>query len=165
MGPVVVKRNVILRSIVTAKLREELSTELQDAATEVEQRMGQLDFQTKAYISDLQRTNLQQAIAVRKQVETEKKRQEELRDTLLERKAMVEELEDDTEVVRGTLESNVEIDVGDNIAEILGGIEIVTKDDEVVEIRKRSTDEPQASVTDIIESARTQSQGQGRPNG
>lgn len=159
MSSVTIKRNVILRSIVTPKLREELARELQNAAEEIEQRIQQIDVQTRSYITDLQRTDLQQAMVVRKQIETEKKRQEELKDALLERKAQVEELEDGSEVVRGTLESFVEISIGDDLAQILGGIEIVTKDDEVVEVRQREAlDEPEESVTQIIEQARPQSQ-------
>jgi hypothetical protein len=158
MPSVTIKRNVLLRSIVTEKLRKELAAELQSAADEVEQRVQQLDFQTRAYITDLQRTDLQQAMAVRKQVEAEKQRQRDLRDALLERKAQVEVLEDGAEVVRGTLESFVEVNVGDNLEEILSGVEIVTKDDIVVEIRqRRASEEPEESVTEIIEHVRNQS--------
>ncbi len=159
MSSVTVKRNVVLRSIVTPKLREELANDLEEAATEITQRIQQIDFQTRAYITDLQRTNLQQAMSVRKQVEAEKKRQEELRDALLERKAQVVELEDGTEVVRGTLESFVEIKVGDNLGQILGGVEILTKDDEIIEIRQRENlDEPEESVVQLLEEARSRGQ-------
>lgn len=160
MASVTIKRNVLLRAIVNERLRVELGQELQTAADEVEERMQQLDFQTRAYITDLQRTNLQQAMAVRKQVEAEKKRQQELRDTLLERKAEVQELKDGAEIVRGTLESLVEISEGDNIAELLGGVEIVTRDDVVVEIRRRSSvdgDEP--SISRLLEEAKSQQAG------
>lgn len=157
MSSVTIKRNVVLRSIVTDQLRAELSGELEAAAEELAQRIQQLDFQTRAYITDLQRTNLQQAMAVRKQVEAEKKRQQELRDALLERKAQVEELEDGAEVIRGTLESLVEVKVGDNLARVLGGVEIVTKDDEVVEIREREKlDEPAEDLSQIIQEVRAQ---------
>ena len=46
----------------------------------------------------------------------------------------------------------VEIKVGDNIAEVLGGVEIVTKDNEVVEIRQRQMieEEDEAPATPII---------------
>ena len=42
--------------------------------------------------------------------------------------------------------------VGDNIAEVLGGVEIVTKDNEVVEIRQRQMieEEDEAPATPII---------------
>lgn len=157
MSSVTIKRNVVLRSIVTEQLRTELSGELEAAAEELAQRIQQLDFQTRAYITDLQRTNLQQAMAVRKQVEAEKKRQQELRDALLERKAQVEELEDGAEVIRGTLESLVEVKIGDNLARVLGGVEIVTKDDEVVEIREREElDESVEDLSQIIQEVRAQ---------
>lgn len=161
MAPVTVKRNVLLRSVVTEGLRKELGDELQSAADEIDDRLQQLDFQTKAYITDLQRTNLQQAMTVRKQVETERKRQEELRDALLERKAQMQELEDGSEVVRGTLESFVDIDVGDDLTEVLGGMEILTKDNEVIEIRRVTTLEAQGSMSEIIAQARSQEQEQG----
>jgi hypothetical protein len=131
-----IKRNVVLRSIVTENLRHDLSQQLQAAAEEMDRRMSEMDAQTRAYITDLQRNNLQQAMAVRKQIEAEKKRQQDMRDAMLERKAAVEELEDGTEVTRGTLESFVEVKVGDNLRAILGGVQIVTKDDQVIEIRE-----------------------------
>jgi hypothetical protein len=138
---VLVKRTVILRAIVTDELKQQVSDELQGAVEEIEQRVQQLDFSTKAYVTDLQRADLQRAMAVRKQIEAEKQKQNELRDALLERKAQVAELENDQEVIRGTLESFVEISEGDDLAVLLGGTEIVTKDGLVTEIRQRRPEE------------------------
>jgi hypothetical protein len=141
MMGVQVKRTVILRAIVTDELKQQVSEELQSAADEIEQRVQQLDFSTKAYITDLQRADLQRAMAVRKQIEAEKQKQNELRDALLERKAQVAELENGQEVIRGTLESFVEINEGDDLSVLLGGTEIVTKDGLVTEIRQRRPEE------------------------
>lgn len=138
---VLIKRSVILRAIVTDELKKQVGEELQGAADEIEQRVQQLDFSTKAYITDLQRADLQRAMAVRKQIEGEKQKQNEVRDALLERKAQVAELENGQEVIRGTLESFVEINQGDDLATLLGGTEIVTKDNVVVEIRQRRPEE------------------------
>ena len=155
MSSVMVKREVVLRSIVTDGLRAQLLAEMQTAAEEVQSRIEQLDFQTRAYITDLQRTNLQQAMTVRKQVDAEKKRHEDLLDALKERRAQVEELENDSEITRGTMESWVEINVGDNLRSVLGGVEIVTKDDEVVDIRQRSADEQvEDSVSKLLNETR-----------
>ncbi|MCE5238912.1 YlqD family protein [bacterium] len=136
-----VKRTVILRAIVTDELKQQVSDELQGAADEIEQRVQQLDFSTKAYITDLQRADLQRAMAVRKQIEAEKQKQNELRDALLERKAQVAVLQNGQEVIRGTLESYVEINEGDDLSVLLGGTEIVTKDGIVIEIRQRRPEE------------------------
>ncbi len=134
---VTIKREIVLRSIVTDQLKRELAEELQRGADELEQRIQQLDFSAKGYIAELQRADLQQAISVRKRVEAEKNRQQELRDSLLERKKQVEVLDNDTEIIRGTLESSVEVNVGDDLSVLLAGTEIVTKDDVVIEIRER----------------------------
>lgn len=138
---VLIKRTVILRAIVTDELKQQVGEELQAAADEIEQRVQQLDFSTKAYITDLQRADLQRAMAVRKQIEGEKQKQNEVRDALLERKAQVAELENGKEVIRGTLESFVEINQGDDLAVLLGGTEIVAKDNVVIEIRQRRPEE------------------------
>lgn len=145
-----VKRNVILRAIVTDQLKTQVSEELQSAAKEIEERIVQLDFSTKAYITDLQRSDLQRAMAVRKQVEAEKQKQSEMRDALLERRAQVQVLENDTEVIRGTLESFVEINEGDDLALLLGGVEIVSKDDIVLEIRQLRPSEEPAEAPSLI---------------
>jgi len=134
---VTIKREVVLRSIVTDQLKEELAQELQQAADELEQRIQQLDFSARGYIAELQRADLQQAVNFRKRVEAEKTRHQELRDSMLERRKQVEVLDIGTEIIRGTLESFVEVNVGDDLTVLLAGTEIVTKDGVVIEIRER----------------------------
>ena len=151
MTGIIVKRTVILRSVVTDQLKQELDEELQRAIDEIDQRIQQIDFRTQPYITDLQRSNILLAIAIRKQVETEKDKQRQVRDTLQQRKEQVQALQNGDEVIRGTLESQVEVQAGDNLAEILAGVEIVTKDDMVVEIRQRKlADLEQEQVPEII---------------
>jgi len=151
MPDVIVKRNVILRSIVTDKLKQELDEELQRAIDEIDQRIQQIDFRTQPYITDLQRTNIQQAMAIRKQVEAEKTKQQQLREQLRQRKEQIQALQNGDEVIRGSLESQVEIEEGDNLTEVLAGVEIITEDDVVVEIRQRQiADLEQEDVPQII---------------
>ncbi len=153
-----IKRSVILRSIVTETLKKELHDELQEAIREIDARVAQLEIGTRAYITDLQRSNIQQAMAVKKQVEAEKAKQTDLKEELVRRDKMVQELELDKEIVRGQLESQVEVNVGDNLAELLSGVEIVTKDDVVVDIRTikpgEADDETLTVVTRLDEANR-----------
>jgi hypothetical protein len=135
---VIIKRNVILRAIVTPALRQDIQAEIDRAIEDVEARMQQIDFQTKPYLQELQRTNLQQAIQVRKQIEAEKQKHEDLRAALGERKTQITSLRDGDEIVRGTLESWVEVSEGDDLGEVLAGTEIVVEDEKVVEIRKHA---------------------------
>ena len=157
---VVIKRSVILRSVVTEQLKEQLNEELQNNIDEIDQQIQQIDFRTQPYITELQRSNIQQAMAVRQQVNQEKEKQRSMREALLERMKQVEELKLDEEVIRGALESQVEVEEGDNLAEILGGREIVTKDDVVIEIRQRvPIEEEEAPAIITAQASRTGDEG------
>ncbi len=131
-----IKREVILRAIVTEALKTDLDREFSMAIDELDRQITRLDIGARQYVTDLQRTDIQQAMAVRQQIEGEKKRIQQSKDDLIQRRRQVEGLEVDAEIIRGTIESNVEIKVGDNLQTALRGVEIVLKDDEVVEIRE-----------------------------
>lgn len=138
---VLIEREVIWRSIVTDQLKDELQAELDQAAVQVDQRIEQIDEQSKSYIQGLQRQDLQQAMQLRKRIDAEKKRHQELKDQILERKEQVGVLDNGSEVVRGTLDSFVELEEGDNMRVAMGGTEIVTKDGVIVEIREHEPQE------------------------
>ncbi len=131
---IMLKRQVLWRAIVTPALREEISQDLQDAIDEIDKRIQQLEFSTKAFLAS-QRGDLQQALEMRRVVEEERKRQEAARDELLQRKAQVEQLQDETEIIRGVLEGWVEVSEGDDLMKALGGTEIVTRDGKILAIR------------------------------
>jgi len=153
MASVTVKRSVLLKAIVTERLKTEVAAELQEAADEIARRIEELDTAGRRYITDLQRTDLQRAMALRTQVETEKKRQQEVRDQLLARREEVGKWEMGTEVTRGTIEGFVEVNEGDNLAVLLGGTELVVEDDVVKTIRQLSPAELSTRLQDAIASA------------
>jgi len=133
---VTIKREVILRAIVTEGLKEQLDQEFTEAVEQIDRRITQLDIGARQYVTELQRTDIQQAMAVRQQIEAEKRRYRGAKDELIQRQRAVAALEIGAEVIRGTLESQAEVRVGDNLATALRGVEIVLRDDEVVEIRE-----------------------------
>lgn len=133
---VTIKRDVILRAIVTEKLKEQLDEEFEEAIGQIDQRITQLDIGARQYITEMQRSDIQQAMALRQQIEAEKRRMRQAKDQLIQRQRAIAELELGSEIIRGTLESEAEISVGDNLQTALRGVEIVVKDDEVVEIRE-----------------------------
>jgi len=133
---VTIKRDVIMRAVVTDSLKEQLDEEFSDGIRQVDERITQLDVGARQYVTELQRSDIQQAMAVRQQVEAEKRRYRQVKDELIQRQRAIRELEVGSEVIRGTLEGEVEIRVGDNLQTALRGVEIVVRDDEVVEIRE-----------------------------
>ena len=94
-----------------------------------------MEFQSRRYLLELQKTNLSQAMAVRDEIEKEKRKQQRVKEEILNRKKQVAELPDGERFLRGTLEGFVEASVGENLRDLLGGAEIVVKDDIIVEIK------------------------------
>lgn len=133
---ITLKRQVIWRAVVTQQLREELSEELQGAADEIDEQIQQIEFSTKAYITNLQRADLSQALEIRRQVEGEKKRRQDQRDQILKQKEQVTQLSDGQEIIRGVLEGSVDVEIGDDLSKALAGYEIVTKDGKITEVRE-----------------------------
>ena len=153
MASVTIRRNILLKAIVTDRLREEVTTELQQAADQIAQRVEELDTAGRRYITDLQRTDLQRAMALRQQVEAEKQRQQEVRERLLQRREEVAGWKNGEEVVRGTVEGFVEVNEGDNLGVLLAGTEMVVEDDVVKAIRELSPDELSTTVREALAAA------------
>jgi hypothetical protein len=135
MTTVTLRRPLAYRVIVTEKFRQEMTEELQRAADDVQAQIEQLEFQSRRYLLELQKTNLSQAMAVRDEIEKEKRKQQRVKEEILNRKKQVAELPDGERFLRGTLEGFVEASVGENLRDLLGGAEIVVKDDIIVEIK------------------------------
>jgi hypothetical protein len=136
MASLTIRRPVALQVIVTEEFKKELTEELQEAADAAERRMEQIDYQARHLLAELQRQNLNQAMAARQQIEAEKRKQEAVRKELLQQIEEVGKLELGSEFPRGTLEGTVEIKDGDNLFAKLGQTAIVVKDGVVVEIRE-----------------------------
>ncbi|NMC82950.1 MAG: hypothetical protein GYA63_08880 [Armatimonadetes bacterium] len=130
-----IKRPVAVVAIVTETFKKELIDELEASIEEVNNNQQALDSQARRYLLQLQSTDLTQSSAFRRQVEVEKAKMDQVK---AERKAQLEaaqNLEIGSEFPRGTVESVVDLNVGDNLFDRLGKAEIVVKDDVIVEIR------------------------------
>lgn len=131
-----VRRSIAIIAIVTEQLKEDLKAELQEAMDATQQRIDQMEFQSRRFLSDLQATDLTQAMAARRQIEAEKRRHEALKQELADQLGEVENLELGSEFPRGTVEGLVEVNVGDDLMKQAAGASIVIKDGVILEIRE-----------------------------
>jgi hypothetical protein len=136
MASISVKRSVGVVVIVTEEFKEELKTELRQAAEEAQRRIEQMELQSRRYLAELQRTDLNQAIAARRQIEAERRRQDALKQEIQRQVEEAEKLEIGSEYPRGTLESMVELQHGDDLTDKLTGSQIVIKDGVIVDVRE-----------------------------
>ncbi|MFQ6133141.1 MAG: YlqD family protein [Armatimonadota bacterium] len=134
MASVTIRCPVVLKAIVTDKLKQEMTEELQQRLDQSDQEIAQIEeYRSQAY-TELAKTDIQRAMAVRRQLEAHKRQKEQEKEQLAELVEQVQGLEVGVEVVRDVLESSAEVNEGDNLREIRS-MEIVVRDDIVEAIR------------------------------
>jgi len=133
MGITVV-RPVVVKAIVTEVFKRQYLSELEDTVNRVDAVIAQIDTQIRR--TELERQIAPQARAIRQQLEVERSRQEAARMELAARIKEAEALELQSEFSQGTVESTVELSVGDNFFTRLARAEIVIKDGIVIEVRE-----------------------------
>ncbi len=129
------KRQVLLKAVVTDKLKQQLVEDVQDAIKRVEEAQDELERQSRRMMLELQRTDLNRAMAFRQQLDVEKRRQEDAKAELQEQLNEYQNLTLGEEITRGALEGHIEVKVGDNLLEKMGLAEILVEDDLIKEIR------------------------------
>ena len=129
-----ISRPVVIKTIVTESFKRLYIQDLEDAMKRVEAIEQQIDTQIRR--TELERQLTPQSRAVRQQLELERARQEATRAELTMRLREAQQLELNTEFTQGTVESLVEVSVGDNLFNKLGRAEIVIKDGIILEIRE-----------------------------
>lgn len=133
MGITVV-RPVVVKAIVTEAFKRQYLSELEDTVKRLDAVIAQIDTQIRR--TELERQITPQSRAIRQQLEVERSRQEAARMELAARTKEAEELQLQSEFSQGTVESTVELNVGDNFFTRLARAEIVIKDGIVIEIRE-----------------------------
>jgi len=136
----IINRQVVLKAIVTPALKESLIAEVNEAIARVNETQDQLEVQSRRVMLELQRTDLNRAMAFRQQLDAEKRKHSDLKEELEERLKEYQALEMGTEFVRGVLEGQVEVNAGDNLVQKLSRAEILTEDDVIREIRDPAPD-------------------------
>lgn len=133
MGITVV-RPVVVKAIVTETFKRQYLNELEETVRRLDAVITQIDVQIRR--TELERQITPQSRALRQQLEVERSRQEAARMELQARIKEAEGLELQSEFSQGTVESLVDLSVGDNFFVRLARAEVVIKDGIVIEIRE-----------------------------
>lgn len=136
MDTLQVRQDVGLIFIVTEELKVRLLEEYVAASDDVQRQIDQFDFRARHALAELQRSDLNRAMAARQQIDAEKRRLEAVKLELQERRGEIEKLEIGSEYPRGNIEGLVTVKVGDNLFEQLAGYQVIVKDGIVTDIRK-----------------------------
>ena len=136
-------RQVAIRTIVTENFKTQVSEEIARNLQQIETEMQQMEFRVKRAIADLEKKAGVSATAddraqignLRAQLETEKIRLNQLKEDMQGQSKALVELPIGSVVTQFTLESPIEVKVGENVFQKLEGGEILVKDGIVQEIK------------------------------
>lgn len=129
-----ITRPVVIKAIVTESFKRLYTQDLEDAIKRVDALTQQLDTQIRR--TELERQVSPQSRGIRQQLELERARQDATKAELAMRLHEAQQLELNAEFPQGTVESLVEVQVGDNLFTKLGRTEVVVKDGIIMEIRE-----------------------------
>ena len=129
-----VTRPVVIKAVVTESFKRLYLQDLEDAIKRADTILEQITTQIRR--SELERQVSPQSRVIRQQLEVEHARQEAAKAELQMRLREAEALQLNMEFTQGTVESLVEVSIGDNLFTELGRTEILVKDGIILEIRE-----------------------------
>jgi len=137
------RRQAIIKAIVTDTFKQQASAELQGALQQIDMQMQQLEFQGKRAISDLEKKGISpagpeltaQLNQLKAQIEQERQNLFSAKNDMMQKLNMIGQLEPGSEFVQGNVDNFVDVKLGDNLYAKLSAPEIIVKDGVVIEIR------------------------------
>jgi len=136
-------RQIAVRTIVTENFKKQVSEEIARNLQQIETEMQQMEFRVKRAIADLEKhagnlatvDDRTQIGNLRAQLEAEKIRLNQLKEDMQSQSKALVELPIGSVVTQFTLESPVELKVGENLFQKLEGGELLVKDGVIQEIK------------------------------
>jgi len=131
-----IKRNVKVKMIMTAKTRNDLEKEFLGEIQQIRMELEQLEFQSKKLIAEAKRKNLDS-----KQMQIKIKNEQDKRLARLEQMEIrvkeILKVPDGAELGYSNVDSFVEVRIGDKWDSLVESTEIILKDGIVIEIREQ----------------------------
>lgn len=132
MDRILIHRQIVVKSRVTANLKKIMALEVQEKMRRVDSQLLYLDQESHRLSGGALQTREGQGALER--LESEHRKLTEARQSLLDNLREIGRLKDGDEVVRGSVTGPAEVGIGDNWARVVTA-EVVLEDNKVVEIR------------------------------
>ncbi len=130
-----IKRPVVIKVIMTEEFREQLLNEAEETIARLDENLELMQAEGKKQLEKLLESDLDNAKALKNQINYEKDRVAQMKSELSLRMTQLENAADGDEYPFRVLEGSVQVKVGDNLMDKVSNTEIVIKDWKVVEIR------------------------------
>ena len=135
MSTITLKCPVTIKSKVTDVLKEQLNVEIKEAMSKIDMELQQIEFHAKRLMTEQVRSDVQGLTALRQQIDGEKQKRLELKGQLQDKLKETSQLEIGAEIVQGTMEQLVTVQVGDDLQKLMSR-EILLEDGKILAIRE-----------------------------
>ena len=135
MSTITLKCPVTIKSKVTAVLKEQMTDEIKEAMAKIDMELQQIEFHAKRLMTEQVRSDVQGLTALRQQIDGEKQKRLELKNHMQEKLKETSQLEIGAEIVQGTMDQLVTVQVGDDLQKLMGR-EILLEDGKILAIRE-----------------------------
>ncbi|WP_371368918.1 hypothetical protein SRRS_23070 [Sporomusa rhizae] len=129
-----IKCPVTIKAKVTEDLKAQLAAEIQEAIKKADLELQQIEFHAKRMMAEQAKQDAQGLVGLRQQIDAERQKRLEFKNHMLEKLKETAQLEIGAEVVQGTMERIVTINVGDDLHKLMA-TEILLEDGKVVAFR------------------------------
>jgi hypothetical protein len=130
-----IKCPITVKARVTEVLKQQLSSEINEAMQKVDMELQQIEFHARRLLTEQVRHDAQGLTALRQQIDSEKQKRLELKTHLQERLKETAQLENGSEIVQGTMEQIVVVQAGDDLQKLMNR-EILVEDGKILAIRE-----------------------------
>lgn len=131
-----IRQPVAVKFILTEETKQNWLAELRRLVNTTIAELEELEFRSKQWMRDAEKQGDAAVQAAEERVQMERSQREERREQLIAQLSQIQQMDIGSEVANGTVETSVEVKVGDAWDKVLLGSEIVIKDGIVVEIRQ-----------------------------
>lgn len=131
-----IRQPVAVKIVMTEETKSQILAEYRRQIDRLGNELEQIEQQGRQAIEQAMAQGGEVAQQIRERVEEERNNRLEQREQFIQQIQQIQQLELGTEVQNMTLETTVDVSVGDDWSKILRGTEIVVKDGIVTEIRR-----------------------------
>lgn len=131
-----IRQPVSVKIVLTELAKQQILTEQRRQVEQLMVELDQLDQQGKQALEEAMAQGGQAAQQIRQQLDEERNKRLEQREQLIQQIQQIQQMDLGTELQNMTVETNVDVRVGDDWGKILLGSEIIIKDGVVQEIRR-----------------------------
>lgn len=131
-----IARKVLLKVVVTDDFKKRYATQIKGVQNEVNVELEKIKTTEQQFLLKVNNMDYNYVMQVREQLEREKATRESTVKELDERLKEMDSMKEGTIFTQGTLDSFIDVKVGDNLEDKLGKAEIVIKDGVVQSINE-----------------------------